>query len=120
MSVPSCFRINDDGRAVLALVEASGFVGADGAFQSKLSEPVFESFLQFAFSGGIATAARGVRIALIPADENMLFKFRHGDSLRDEARARQIGKRAKRADSAARPAEVLRFAKKRFARMTSA
>ncbi len=105
---------------MFALIEASGFIGADGALQAKFGEPVFESFLQFAFAGGIATAARGFRVALIPADENMLFKFRHADSLRDEARARQIGKRAKRADSAARPAQVLRFAKSSSLRMTSA
>ncbi len=30
MSVPNGFWIDDDGRPVLALIEASGFVGADG------------------------------------------------------------------------------------------
>ena len=30
-TVPDGFRVDDNGRAVFALVEASGFVGADGA-----------------------------------------------------------------------------------------
>ncbi len=73
---------------MFALVEASGFVGADGALQSQFSEPVFESFLQLAFASRVTTAARGFRIALIAADENMLLEFRHEDSLRDEAWAK--------------------------------
>jgi len=67
---------------VLALVEASGFVGTDGAFQAKLGEAAFECFLEFTFAGGIATAARSFLVTLIAADENMLLEFRHGDSLK--------------------------------------
>ena len=81
MSIPDGFRIDDHGWAVLALIKASGFVGADGALQSKLGEPVFESLLQFAFAGGVATATRGFRVARVAADENMLLEFRHEDIL---------------------------------------
>lgn len=70
---------------MLALIKASGFVGADGAFQPKFRKPVFKSFLQFTFAGGIATATWSFRIARIAANENMLFEFRHEDSLRDDS-----------------------------------
>ncbi len=84
-SIPNRFGIDDDRRTVLALVEASGFVGADGALQSKFSEPVFEGLLQFALCAGITTATRSFRIARVAADENMLLEFRHEDSLRETA-----------------------------------
>lgn len=45
MAVPDGFRIDDDGWPVLALVQASGFVGANGVADAMLGKRLFELFL---------------------------------------------------------------------------
>jgi hypothetical protein len=85
-AIPNCLGIDDDGRAVLTLIEASGFVGANSTLQSKLSEAVFEGFLELTFCSGITAATRGFRLALVPANENMFFIISHADSLREAAK----------------------------------
>jgi hypothetical protein len=75
-SVPDCIRVNHDRRAQLALIQATGFVGAD-AFQSALRQLGLEEALQFALACWIATAARVAFFPLVEADENMFVEFGH-------------------------------------------
>jgi hypothetical protein len=78
VAIPDCFGINHDRRAVLALLEASRFVGADSrSCNSPDRQCLLEFRLQLAFGFGIATAPRMSRWALVAADENMLFEFGH-------------------------------------------
>jgi hypothetical protein len=77
VSVPDGVGVDDDVRAVLALIEASGLVGADAAFQSTLGEFLLEKFLEPGFGGGIATSAGMACGALVSADEDVFFEFRH-------------------------------------------
>lgn len=76
-SVPNRFGINDDGRAVLALIEAAGLVRADSPFQSTLREFLLEQLLQLAFGQRVAASAGILRWTLVSTYENMFFKFRH-------------------------------------------
>ena len=75
-SVPDRFRINHHSWAQFALIQATGFIGAD-VFDSALGQLGFEQALQFALAGGIATAARVACFALIHADKNMFGEFGH-------------------------------------------
>lgn len=77
VSVPDGFRIDDDVRPVLALIQASGLVGADAAFESALGQLLLEEFLQLGFGRGIAASARIACRALVPANEDVMFEFRH-------------------------------------------
>ena len=75
-SVPDCFGVDDHRRAQFALIEATGFVGAD-ILQSALRQLGLEEALQFALAGGIAASARVACFALIHADKNVLVEFGH-------------------------------------------
>ena len=44
-AVPNCFRVNNHGWPVLALIQTTGFVGANGGLQSARGEFLFESQL---------------------------------------------------------------------------
>jgi hypothetical protein len=77
VAVPDGLGIHDDRRSVLALIEASGLVGADTALESAFGEFLFEELLQSGFSCGVAASAGIRRRALISADEDVLLKFRH-------------------------------------------
>jgi hypothetical protein len=79
-SVPNGFGINDYGWAEFALIEASGFIGAD-VLDTALGELGFEQALQFALAGGIAAAAQMAGLALIHAYENMFVELWHDISL---------------------------------------
>src|SRR5690349_15228222 len=76
-AVPHRVRVDNDIGAVLALVEASGLVGAKAVLQPVRLESLFELLLQITLAAGIAASARTRSIALIGADEDMFFKFRH-------------------------------------------
>jgi hypothetical protein len=75
-SVPDCLGVNHDRRAQLALIQATGFVGAD-IFQSALRQFGLEEALQFALACWIATAARVAFFPLIHANKNVLVEFGH-------------------------------------------
>jgi len=77
VAVPDCVRVDDDVRAVLALIEAARMIGADFAFEAALGEFLLEEFLQIGFRGGIAASTRMARRALVAADENMFFELGH-------------------------------------------
>ena len=81
VSVPDGVGVDDEVGAVFALVEASGLIGADFAFQAALGQFLFEEFLQFGFGGGIAASSGMSRRALVSADEDVFFEFGHQDAL---------------------------------------
>jgi hypothetical protein len=76
-SIPDRFRVNDHSWPQFALIQATGFVGAD-IFNSELRQLGLEQALEFALTGGIATAARVALFPLIHADKNMFVEFGHG------------------------------------------
>src|SRR5215472_8711945 len=76
-AVPDGFGINDDVGTVLALVEASGLVRADTAFESALGQLLLEEFLQAGFGLGIAASAGMACGTLVAADEDVMFEFGH-------------------------------------------
>jgi hypothetical protein len=78
-AVPHGFGIDHDGGTVLTLVEAPGPVGSDGCLNASKREPALEFAVQISAGGGITAAARMVGSALIAADEDVLFEFRHGE-----------------------------------------
>ena len=51
-TVPDGLGVYDDGGAVFALVETSGFVGADGAGEAGSPDRVLEGGVEFAFAVG--------------------------------------------------------------------
>ena len=61
VSVPDALGIDHDGRTVLALVEASGFVSADGGLQPAEGELSLKGPLEIGAVGGIEASARGGR-----------------------------------------------------------
>jgi len=78
VSIPNALGIDHHGRTVLALVEASGFVGANGVFEPTKSELGFEGPLKFGGAVGI-TASAGMSLGTpVAAYENVFFEFRHG------------------------------------------
>jgi hypothetical protein len=56
-SIPYGIRIDDHGRAVLALIEAAGAVGADAALQPAIGHSLLERLVQGLGAGRIAAAA---------------------------------------------------------------
>ena len=76
-AVPNGLGIYHDIGAVLALVEAAGLVGAKAALQPAGLESFLELLLQLTLSRRIATTAWTGSIALVGANEDMFFKFRH-------------------------------------------
>jgi len=77
VAVPHGLGIHDDGGAVFALVETTGFVGTHLGPESALSQLSLKNALQFGTSGGVATAARMSFGALIAADEDVLYELGH-------------------------------------------
>jgi hypothetical protein len=77
VAVPDGFGIHDDGGTVFALVEASGLIGANAAFDSALSQLLLKYLLQTGLGEGIAGSAGMSRRALVSTDENVMFECRH-------------------------------------------
>ena len=77
MPVPDRFRIDHDIRPVLALVEASGLIGAHSSFESAFGEFLLEQLLQPGFGGGIATSSGMACRALVSADKDVFFELWH-------------------------------------------
>ena len=80
VSVPDSFRIDHEIRAVFALIEASGLIGANASLESSGSEFLLEQFLQARIGLRIAAAAGMVRRALVATDEDVVLKLGHGVS----------------------------------------
>src|SRR5262249_52960008 len=77
LAVPHCFRIDDHRWPMLTLVEASGFVGAYGTFETALGDRRLEELRQVASGSFGAAAASAARLALVDTDEDMLSEFGH-------------------------------------------
>src|SRR5438094_1539195 len=75
--VPDSFRINDHARAVLAMIQASGFVCPYCSFQPQPLHLFLEKGLETLRSPVRATAARIALRPLVHADEDVMFKCRH-------------------------------------------
>ena len=74
-AVPDRFRVDDDRRAMLALIQASRFVDADAAFQSGIFGCGLKQRQNLAFAV-LGAASPGVAgIADIGADEDMVLKI---------------------------------------------
>jgi hypothetical protein len=75
--VPHAIGINHEVGAMFTLVEAAGLVGAYAVLKSTLSQLLLEGPLQFTLSVAIAGAARVAIGALVDANKNVFFEFRH-------------------------------------------
>lgn len=91
-AIPHGIGINDNIRAVLALVKAAGLVRSNGAFDSPLCQLDFKNALEFRFAGGIAAAARITGRPLVAADKDVPVEFGHAQSQRTQ----RFGNRASR------------------------
>jgi hypothetical protein len=75
-AVPDRLWVNDHGRTVFALVEASGLVGADPAGQTSRLDGVFELGVDLAFTLLVrAGGASAAGLAGVGADENVTLEF---------------------------------------------
>jgi hypothetical protein len=82
-AVPDGVGVNDHGRAVLTLVEASGLIGADPASQTSGLDGVLELGVDLAFTlFGRAGGASAARLAGVGADENVTLEFRQEELLK--------------------------------------
>jgi hypothetical protein len=75
VAVPDRFGIDDDDGAVLALVEAAGFVRADVVLEAGFLDGVLESCFKLFASLGKATGTGGGFVALVGADEDVVVEF---------------------------------------------
>jgi hypothetical protein len=75
--IPDTFWVDHDGRTVFALIQAAGFVGADGIFQSTKSQFGLEGPLEFCRAGRVAASARMTLSTLIGAYEDVFDEFCH-------------------------------------------
>jgi len=75
--VPHSVGIDDQVRAVLALIETARLVCPYFALQAAFREFLFEQFLQLCLADGIAASPRIFRRALVAADENVSFELGH-------------------------------------------
>ena len=74
-AVPDRLGIDHDDRAMLALVEAAGLVGADQMLQTGIFDSVLEGRFQlFAALGKTAWAGRGL-VALVGADKEVMLEI---------------------------------------------
>jgi hypothetical protein len=72
--VPGSLRVNYDRRPVLALVEATGVVGANQRTTARFLEFSLEGITQRLFAVGVATTPLVAGFANIPAHKDMNLK----------------------------------------------
>jgi hypothetical protein len=77
VSVPYGIGIDHDIRAMLALIETTGFVSADSSLESAFGQFLFEQFLKPCLAVRIAAPPRISGRALIAAYEDVFFELRH-------------------------------------------
>lgn len=77
VAIPHGLRIDDDGGAVLALIETSCLVGAHGGADTSDREKALELLVEGGSAGGIATASRVTFGALVAADKDVFVELRH-------------------------------------------
>lgn len=78
-AIPDGLGIDHDDGAVLALVEAAGLVGADEVLEASILDRVLEGRFELLAAMGKAAWTGGRFVALVGADKDMVFKFRHGE-----------------------------------------
>ena len=76
-AVPNGLGIDHDDGAVLALIEASGFVGADVMLEASVFDGVLEGRFELFAAVGKAAGTGGAFVALVGANEDVVVKFRH-------------------------------------------
>jgi len=77
VSVPDGVGVNDYVWAVFALIQATGLVGTDSAFQSSRGKFLLEKFLK-ACLGRRITATPGMALRpLVSANKNVVLEFGH-------------------------------------------
>ena len=74
VAVPDGFRIDDDRRPVLTLVEAAGLVGADAGAEAGSADGILKQALQLSFAIGGAGRTGAAWFAGIGADKDVMFK----------------------------------------------
>jgi hypothetical protein len=74
-AVPDGLGIDHDDGAVLALIEASGFVGADVMLEASVFDGVLEGRFELFAAVGEAAGAGGRFVALVGADEDVVVKL---------------------------------------------
>ena len=75
-AVKNTLRVDGHRGSQLALIEASGLIGAD-QLDAALRQPDLEQTLQLALAGRIAAAARMAGLALVHTNEYMRREFGH-------------------------------------------
>ena len=76
IAVPDGLGIHDHGGTVLALIEASGFIGADGAGEAGALHRVLEGSVELAFAVGGAGGACAAGFTKVCADKDVAVEFR--------------------------------------------
>lgn len=74
VTVPDGLRVDDDGGAVLALVEAAGLVDADARREAGGLGQLLNGGVELSFAVGVAGGARGILGTGVGADKDMAFK----------------------------------------------
>jgi hypothetical protein len=77
VSIPHGLGIDDEVRAVLALIETAGLVGSHFAFEAAFCQLLLEKFLQFRLAGWITASPRISGRALVAADEDVFLELGH-------------------------------------------
>jgi hypothetical protein len=75
-TVPDSLGVDDNSGAVLALIEASGLVGAHARGEAGSFQGVFEMAVEFTFAVGGTGRAGTAGFANVGANEEMAFEFR--------------------------------------------
>jgi hypothetical protein len=76
-AVPDRLGIDDDNRAMLALVETARLVGTNEVLQSSVLNSVLEGGFELLSALGQAAWAGRVLVTLVGANKEMMLKFRH-------------------------------------------
>jgi len=76
-AVPDGLRIDHDYGSVLALVEATGLVGADVVLKASFLDGILECRFKLFAALGQTAGPRGAFVALVGADEDVVVKLWH-------------------------------------------
>ena|ERR1700730_5273222 len=83
VSVPDGVRVDDQVRAMLALIEASSLVSPHFALQAALGQLLFEELLQFGLAARITASPRMSCRTLVAANKNVFLELWHGILVRN-------------------------------------
>jgi hypothetical protein len=77
-AIPNGLGIDHHRRAMLALIEAAGFVGPNQMLEASVLDGILEGGFQLLAAERQAAWTGRRFVALIGTDKDMMFKFRHG------------------------------------------